>query len=253
MPFGYEDSCKLGQGRLLTDRCLVSFGREALCGDDADLAVVRRILSDLAAPAVCHTWLADHIAGAGIIHFGFEVEGGNLVHKIYLEYVRDARLALATPGGPPAPVLVHRALKWRVDTDHVRETHYRLVPDGGLTLADRLTQHDGDAGRHAAVDMARGVLCQALTRTGADDLILLDVADIDSARHSFDLQLYDAGLRLADVEAEVMRLGRDFDIPADALGAFFAGRSASVLGHIAGGQDAAGSPFATLYYGAQGL
>ncbi len=251
MPFGYEVSCKLSQGRLLTDRCLVSFGRDDLCGDGAALSVVASILSDLAAPALCQNWLAEYLAGAGVIHFGFEAEGGAFVHKAYLEYVRDARLALETPGGPQAPVLVHRALKWRVGTDQVRETHYRLVPSGGLTLEDRLAQHDGDGARKAVVGMARGVLRQALTRTGDADLILLDVADVDSARHSFDLQLYDAGLRLADVEGEVMQLGRDLDIPADALSGFFEARSASVLGHIAGGQDATGQAFATLYFGAQ--
>lgn len=251
MPFGYEDSCKLSQGRLLTDRCLVSFGRDALCGDGANLATVTRILSDLGAPSLCQTWLADHIAGAGVIHFGFEADGGGLIHKVYLEYVRDARLALETPGGPRAPVLVHRALKWRVGTDHIRETLYWLVPNGNLGLEDRLAQHDGAA--KAATGIARGILRRALARTGADDLILLDVADVESARRSFDLQLYDAELRLADIADEVMQLGRDLDIPADALAGFVAGHSASVLGHVAGGQDASGSPFATLYFGVQGL
>ncbi len=249
--FGYEESCKLCQGRLLADRCLVSFGRSDICGADGDLALVKNVLRELTAPPSCDAWLARHSTGAGVIHFGFEADGDARVHKIYLEYVRDAREALEAPGGPQAPVLVHRALKWRAGTGEMRETHYRLLPRDGLTLDERLVQQAGEGEQRLAVGMTRGILREALTRAKPDDLILLDVADIDSARHSFDLQLYDAGLRLANVEAKAIEFGKALDIPAASLTDFFEKRMALPLGHIAGGQDAEGSAFATLYYGAQ--
>ncbi len=251
LPFGYEESCKLSPARLLTERCLVSFGRDEICpAGDASSPALTQILWELGAPPRCNAWFSQYHDGAEVIHFGYEADGDTIVHKFYLEYVGAARAALAAKDHLQGPVLVHRALKWKLGTDQIRETLYRLLPDNGVSIDDRLAQQAGHA--NAACELSRSILHQALARTGAQDMILLDVADTDSPRHSFDLQLYDAGLRLADIEAPVLQYGAQVQIPADALTAFIAQRADSILGHIASGKDASGAAFATLYYGVTG-
>ena len=75
----------------------------------------------------------------------------------------------------------------------------------------------------------------------------LEVAEPPSPRLSLDLNLYDAGLTLADAAAELLALHRALDAPGGQ--ALLDAHGAEPLGHVAAGRSRAGAPFATIYFG----
>ena len=251
--FGFEPSCKLTTGQITRDRCLVSLGRGSLGRSDAaTLPAIERLAAALGLPQDGKAWLRRHHEGAGVVHFGFEAAGDEVVHKLYLEYAGAVRRAMAEQGGPKAPVLVHRALKWRVGTGHSVETHYCLEPSRGLSLDERLAAHGHETGLCPVVAAVRRVLGQAIARASEAELMLMRVADLGSPRRSFDLMVYDAGLTLGDVAEPVAMMEAAFELASGALARVLEPDMASRLGHVAAGLDRAGSPFATFYFGVSG-
>jgi hypothetical protein len=80
-------------------------------------------------------------------------------------------------------------------------------------------------------------------------ILFLEVREDDNPRHSFDLNLYKAGLRVRDLDAWISRIGAHYDLPADPFRQVYDAARPLALGHIAGGLDREGRDFLTVYYG----
>jgi hypothetical protein len=150
-------------------------------------------------------------------------------------------------------VLVHRAWKWRLSpaggyaaTDYVWR---RLEPRESMKAAiARLCEPDG--AMHPAALAVQNAL-QAAPRTMAEELMLLEVKEEGSARRSFDLNLYPADLSVRAIMPAVERLGAEFRISESEIDLALAPVSGLSLGHISGGFDRDGAPFATIYFGVE--
>ncbi|MEM9549609.1 MAG: hypothetical protein AAGA05_00455 [Pseudomonadota bacterium] len=110
-----------------------------------------------------------------------------------------------------------------------------------------MTTHIPDAQAQAA---ALALLDLARAGDPDDEAVMLQVSEVGSARHSFDISVADAGRSVGSVIGVISDLLESLGQSAARIPA--AAQSA-LLGHVAIGQDAAEQPFATLYYGARAL
>jgi hypothetical protein len=239
VPFGYEPSFRLCRGAVLANRCLISLTKADL-GDDASariLAVCRR----LAMPDGLVKATADNLGGAEFVHFAFEENEQSELYKVYLEFPALAK--------PPASQLLHLAFKWdiRQPARHV-ETRYLWHP--GLSAAQitaRLADIYG-AARGESFALASEVVENAAARPG-HEISYLEVTEEATGRRSFDLNVYDAGLRVADLEGVLARMCVHFGIDLERFGALYHDIKDQRFGHLAGGVHRQGEDFFNIYYG----
>ncbi|WP_339948561.1 hypothetical protein [uncultured Albimonas sp.] len=217
--FGAERSVKLEAGEARGGRALFSV---ALGADPrADLLAAAHAMG---APETAVAPLLPYAGAAAHLHFGAEPPA---TAKLYLEF--------AVP--PPRRAdLVFLAAKWRLDGAAPPALATYCRRDEGLEdLLDRLAP----APLHAPL--------RALAARAARGPRALEVAEPPSPRLSLDLNLYDAGLTLADAAAELLALHRALDAPGGQ--ALLDAHGAEPLGHVAAGRSRAGAPFATIYFG----
>ena len=84
-----------------------------------------------------------------------------------------------------------------------------------------------------------------------DDLMLLEVREEGTVRHSFDLNLYPAELTVRSIAPVIEQLREDLGLPAGQLAAVFDTAHDLALGHISGGSGRDGAPFVTIYFGVE--
>jgi tryptophan 7-halogenase len=241
-PYGFERSIKLAPGELRADRYVASVHAGAFGNDLARALTACGGLMGMPDDLLARVPSAAH--GCDVVHVGHERTARGPIAKIYFEYARAAHAAMACPDG--AGTLVHRVFKWRVGAgDHAvslyRWPGWRDVPQ----LVDSASALLPDPDARAVVRRA----LSAAQERGADAPPSLDVVDEGSARRSFDMMLYGAGLRVADVLPEVQQLCRSWHLRS--AGPYLEdGICDQVLGHLSGGLSADGLPFLTVYFGA---
>ncbi|AWB21743.1 tryptophan halogenase [Methylobacterium currus] len=251
-PFGCERSIKAAGGRLQADRFLLSLHRTAL-GLDPGRAV-GRIAAELGLAAPARAEAAAAIAGADILHLGFEDGPGGPLYKLYVEWSAEAdRRWRAGPEPGERPVLVHRAYKWSPlrAADPVVTLYHWPCLRGPDEIALRLEQVADATGGAFALGLAREIL--AIVRARGSGLPhYLEASEEPGPRLSYDLNLYATGLTVAAVEEVMGRAFAALGVPAAEAGAALAARRGETLGHVAAGLGRDGAPFVTLYSGVRG-
>ena len=240
---GRERSFRMSRGSLLADRFLMSVSRSSLGVNGAErIASVCRQLGMAGEPAGAVEAMAGE---ARFVHWGFERNAEGWLYKVYLEPpVAELR--------PAEPVVLHRAHKW----DPLRPgrcvlTKYVWHP--GLTadeIIGRIAGVYGEGGH--SFDIAAAILRLAAGRMSG--LVrYMEVSEEGNARRSFDLNLYDAELRLADLLPFLARMCAHFAIRPEDFYAFCGPIQDKPFGHLAGGVHREGQDFFTVYYGAEAL
>lgn len=247
-PRNQERSFRIAPGTLMANRFLVSLNPEDIPGDAP--ARVLQACSQLGMPAAAGAEAARQFARAACIHFGFEDNGGKLISKLYLEF-------------PPQPVprgheggagsLLYLAFKW--------------VPGDADAVVSRYTAHPGLAAgeierriealypsesARPSFEIARSVLHLAAARVPAGRLHYLEVGEDGNPRRSWDLNCYDAGLHLRDVQQALFAMRDRFGIRPGQFQALYDQVRASRFGHLSGGMHRDGVDFFTVYYGVSG-
>lgn len=246
-PYGFEQSCKLAPGLINPDRFLLSLHRNAL-GGDAERRILD-ILAPVGTPDGLATALREALPGADIVHFGYEGGGEQTVCKLYVEYARRFREEVEAGVSREKPFLVHRAWKWLLSpARRLRATQYMWFPPEPGSLTARLARMTGES--HPGVQLLAGVLP---TRSiDPESILVLDVTEQGSARHSFDVNLHATDLTLRDLLPSLREVGDAFGLPQSDIARLLEPRAALRVGHISGGYAADGAPFVTVYYGVQG-
>jgi hypothetical protein len=166
------------------------------------------------------------------------------VYKVYLE-------CGLRPTGPEESFVLHTAFKW----DAARSVpgvvaRYVLYPNLSFDgIRGRLAAIYGDS--RESLDVAKSVVDLAESWARPDDVRYLDVTEDGNPRRSFDLNVYDAGLRVRDLAPQFIRLRQRFEIPPDRFAEFFDRVQDQRLGHVAGGVHRGGEDFFTVYYGVE--
>lgn len=248
VPYRHERSFRLAHDTLRANRVLLSVPRDRLGAEPA--GPVLSICAQLGMPQSLQADVRQRIADARCVHFGFEADTDRSIYKVYFER-RDAD-AEAARGARGTPVLLHLAHKWDA-ADPARHvvTRYHWHP---FLAAEEIHARLGNMYQGAPsrpLEAAVAVLDLARTRAAVEDLQYLEVSEDGNERLSFDLNVYDAGLELKDIQSPLSQLRECFAIRPGQFQALYDQIRARRLGHIAGGVHRDGKPFVTVYYGVE--
>ncbi len=246
---GFEKSVKIVRGALFDDRCLLSVHHSAL--GDAPASRLDAIARELGMPPELTETLPAALLAADIVHFGFEGGLKSETYKIYLEYASRTREAMQA--AVPFPTLVHLAYKWNPrDRDARSIARYTWLPCSSLgEIGTKIDAVASPSAAPVALRLALGLLDKVGTSTPADRLFLMEVEEDGNPRRSFDLNVYNARLRVGDIAGLLAEAIRDFDALARGGGSIFDQQAGSALGHISAGVGRDGEEFATIYYGVE--
>lgn len=243
----YERSFKLEPGRLITQRYMLGV-RTASTSEAVLIAAARAV----GMPQAALDAFAQSLGAASTVLFGFE--GVNLprssgdapVFKVYAEY--RARLVDRLPGD--APVELFRGFKWQPDEPHAWiETRYGCRP--GLTV-EEVRARGAQLLATPALEPVRAAVNAVLERSLAIDPGFqpqwLELGESGQPIRAFDLNLYEAGLRVADIARPLSALARRFAILPDDLERLLAIAGPGLLGHVSAGESRRGAGFLTVYF-----
>jgi hypothetical protein len=248
--FGFEKSFKMSAGGLAGER--VIFGLRAR---ELDPAALQEACRSLGMPAGLMPQMAEGLGEANTIGFGFEGDAEGGVYKLYLEFWDRLRQRLAADPRNVAPALLFLGLKWPASGAGpfavARYTCHPLLSVRGI-LARLQALYDArrDAPSFAA---ARAILELAARRIGSDSFVYVEAAEEGNPRASFDLNLYKARLRLADLRPILDSLGRAYALDPARLEEIVQDNAERPFGHLSGGLGRRGEDFLTAYYEIEGL
>jgi hypothetical protein len=249
-PRNHERSFRIAPGALMANRILLTLDPRDIPGDAR--ARVLDVCDRLAMPAAARAEAGELFAQAACIHFGFEEGAGRMLSKLYLEFAPEAHVQRrAREQGEP--VLLHHAFKWQPGEDQAVVSRYLLYP--GLdadAIGRRLAAIYDAASAAASLDIATSVLQLAAARVPGGALQYLEVTEPGNARRSFDLNCYDAGLQLKDVQPALFAMRDRFDVRPGQFQALYDQVRDSRFGHLAGGVHRDGADFFNIYYGVSG-
>ena len=250
VPHQYERSFRICRRALLANRFLLTLDVDNIAGDRRER--VLEICDRLRMPTAAREAAAANFAMAKCIHFGFEADDDSIIGKLYLERaVPGEEAAQARADG--SPVLLHLAFKWDLVSETAVTARYWWRPGlGAAEIAERLAYVYRD-GPPASLAIAQAALALTEGRAAAEQLQYLEVEEAENARRSFDLNLYNAKLQVADLLPLLHRMREHFGVRPGQVQALYDQIKTKALGHLAGGVHRNGEDFFNVYYGVVGL
>lgn len=248
VPYRHERSFRMKAGSLHANRFLLSVDLPRIRHDAA--AVLSNCAEALEMPAPFAAEARACAPRACSLHLGFEGDEQRLFYKLYLEFPPAEREAFGDAR------LLHRAFKWDAaprgeGPARQVETHYLLFPETGVeAMEERIASLYGP-GAEASLEVVREILALAFSRGRPSQY--LEVLEPGSPRRSFDLNLYDLGLAMKELQPWLARLRRRYEIAPSRFQAFYDQIQPRTLGHVAGGVHREGEDFFTFYFGAEVL
>jgi len=185
------------------------------------------------------------------IGWAFEKAEDAIVYKVYLEFwekwKRDVK---DTPKGCD-PFVVLLGFKW-VAADRAKRSLARYTLHPLLTyegMLERLsTAYDND--RHRALfEIVKDLLRFASSKVAHDEIRYLEVAEENTPRKSFDINVYNAKLLLKQIYPLLQKIYQHYSIPAGDFHALYNQFRTKAMGHLSGGIGRDGKDFLTVYYG----
>jgi hypothetical protein len=242
--YGREDSFKLYHGGLLEDRVLLG----ARAGDLGDEAFVD-IAAELGMPPGYRGLLLEHFADADMVLFGLEDREDGGVFKVYLEFWdRLKRRVLAT--GSAEPALLNLGVKWDSASGAHCRADYVCVPLLSVSgILGRLQCLYAGQRPRPSYELSECLIRQAAARSDPRaSFVYLEVSEGGSTRKSFDVNLYKAGLTVADARPLLSRLAEQYEIDGVRIDRLLERVGERPLGHLSGGLDRHGRDYTTIYY-----
>jgi hypothetical protein len=246
-----ERSFKMLPGRLLTNRYLWGFKRDSLT--EASARRLPDVCAALRMPDQLVTMFREHIGDANIVFFGLEDDDGATRAKAYLEFGDRLARQMATRPDARDPLLIYLGFKWEMDGAR-RASLARYTCHPGLSARDmveRMREAFYGSASSGSFDIARAMVEQGAARVGEQRFLYFETTEDDNPRHSFDINLYNARLRLEEIYPLLLRACQHFAISSEAFHRAYATVRAAQFGHVTGGIDRHGHDFLSLYFGAQ--
>lgn len=250
VPHQYERSLRMAEGALQANRFLVTVNASDIPGEAA--AQTLAVCDHFQIPSRLRAAALENFAMAKCVHFGFEGNPDSIVCKLYLERGISGQEADRARSAKQ-PILMHLAFKWDLLRDAGVTSRYMWYPFlTAREVEDRLAHvyRDGPAASQA---IARSLLRQAIERAPAERLEYLEVEEPETARRSFDLNVYNAKLQVRDIHNLMQQMREQYGIRPGQFQALYDQIKGMALGHLAGGVHRNGKDFFNLYYGAVGL
>jgi len=248
---GLERSFKFFQKTLLWGRLLLGFQRKSISQEPHEniLNICKRI--DM--PVDFLETFQQSLADSNIVLFGFERNEKNCIYKAYLEFADRITQAIKENPESPEPVIIHRAFKWDA-SDNSRKTTATYTCFPLLTAHEMLerlvTFYSGDQG--GPFSLVKSVLRIAATRTDPKSFLYFEASEPNNPRSSFDINMYQADLRLGELYPLLLQICWHYGIPYDEFNAHYEPAKTQKFGHLTGGVDREGRDFLTVYFGEKG-
>lgn len=250
LPAQYERSFKIEPGLLITQRFMLGVRTEWAAGER--LIEAARLLG---MPASVRPAFAQALSDASTVLFGFEGsepdEGAGVSHtsaifKVYTEH--RSRLANRSANDPP--VELFRGFKWQADRpDHCAQTVYWCRP--GFATEAIHTQ----VGEHLAAPAlapVRELVATVIERAGRARPGFtpqwIELGEVGQPVRAFDLNLYDAGLRVAALAVPLTGLADSYRVNGAMLSRLLSVAGSGLLGHVSAGMSRRGDGFLTVYF-----
>ena len=251
VPYQYERSFRLSREGLLANRFLLTVNKRDIACDP--LGRVMEICRRLDMPQRLQTAAEQNFDTARCLHFGFEGGGGSMICKLYLETAIAPDEAVRARARSE-PLLQHLAFKWDILKHADVVTRYLWHPMlSAEGIAQRLSHVYRDRGNGISLEIAKAVLELAASRTSAERLQYLEVQEDENARKSFDLNLYNAGMQVKDLQRVLYRMREHYSVRPGQFQALYDQIKTKALGHLAGGVHRNGRDFFNVYYGVAGF
>ena len=248
---GFEHSFKFLNRILLCDRFLFGVKRPTRGAghDNAIMDVCRQI--DM--PVEFQERFQSELQEAKFVLFGFEKNERNRVYKAYLEFT--GRLAEAVKQDPrPENALIYTGFKWDV-SDHSRKVlaEYFAYPlFRAEEMAARVSKSFYGGTRNDPYPIVDDILDLAGSRSRPGELLYFEATEAGNPRKSFDINLYLANLRMAEIYPLLVRMARHYSIDLGGFDERYEGVKDQKFGHLSGGTDREGRDFLTVYFSQKG-
>lgn len=243
--FGVEKSFKMGPGQLLSERFLVGLQPPVWPKLNLDQLLLR-----LGMPKRTCSLLMSELGRANFLGVAFEEGVERRLFKAYVEFPVPTRRLPGTVPGTVATHTIYHGYKWDPDRgEDAALTRYSWSP--GLTADEinvSLSRHLEALSRPEIRAVPTALLSRSAKRADATKFQYLEAREDGKSRVSFDLNLYAAEMRMAEVTDIVQSAGNALAIDPDLLDPFLGRISDRILGHVSAGIDRDGSDFVTLYY-----
>lgn len=246
VPYGYEQSLRICQQGVLTNRFLLSISKTSL-GDNA-YGRLLDLCSNLAMPDEFLALSKQHLDLTRFIHFGFEENHSQCLYKLYLE------LEHIENNNNCDRVLLHLSFKWNsLQQAEKVITKYYHYP--GLAVQDihhKLLHIYNDNTHSEALAISNSILEIAAQYSGDNGINYLEVIEENNPRISYDINIYPAKLRVRDIQQILVRMFRYYDISENLFLSLYTQIRDKFLGHIAAGIHRDAQNFFNIYYGLEG-
>jgi tryptophan 7-halogenase len=244
--FFHERSFRLYKGVIAPNRYLLTIRKDDV--GENPRGTIRELWRRLGMPDEFALFANRYLATAQFLHFGYEGAESSCLYKVYLEMGVDPATAAAS-----APILLHLAFKWD-PAESTRATLSRYYWYPGSTVDDmvgRLSKIYPHIDQEEPLAIARGILLASERRRIHGSLRYLEVTEDNNQRKSFDINLYDAKIKMEDCSVFFTRMCQHFAIPNERFQALFEHVGSKAIGHLAGGTHRAGEDFFNVYYGVE--
>jgi hypothetical protein len=244
----FERSFKVKEMALLQNRFLLGFEKDAVGANPNEK--ILQVCEKIGMPPDLMVPFMKNLPEASIAGFGFGENETTCIAKVYLEFGIRYYRAMEEKPDHPDPYLSHVGYKWDVsDSAKTVVTKYTCYP--AFTVSDMLENISSGAYRDKAespFDMVQEIVEMAEKRVKKEKFLFLGVGEEKNPRNSFDINIYSANLKVADIFAHLSDIFRFYGLPdkpfelADSI-------KTQTVGHLAGGIGRDGKSFLTLYCG----
>jgi hypothetical protein len=215
---------------------------------------IRDICKRISMPEDFRETFQDALPGANVILFGFERNESNHIYKAYLEFTDRIDQAIKQNSDNPGGVVIHSGFKWDA-SDNSRKTMttytcFPLLPMQQMLV--RLSSNFYGGRTNGVFPLVQSVLGIAATRTDPRSFLYFEASEENNERSSFDINLYAAGLRLAELYPLLLQICWHYAIPYREFNKVYEPVKTQKFGHLTGGRDREERDFLTVYFGEKG-
>jgi tryptophan halogenase len=248
VPFGFERSVKIMEKTLLPERFLIGVESKGMSPEQQEnvLDICRHI--DMPEDYLEH--FREELPQADVVLFGFEKNEKQRFYKVYLEYTERIRDAFDEKAAIPHPVLINTGFKWDVSNNARKVlTYYNCFPT--LVLKEMAARaagvFHGPPGT-SPYRIVEDILDLAANRAGPSDFLYIEATEDENPRQSFDINVYQSGLRIAELYPRLLDIIKYFEVSSESFYRTYEVAKTMFLGHVAGGVDREGRDFLTIYF-----
>lgn len=150
----------------------------------------------------------------------------------------------------PKPFALYKGYKWNASNNTQNTlTRYTLYPEISLEkILPRIEDIYQNHPNTQASTIAQQIIRTASAKTNNSLFKYLEVTEENNPRKSFDINLYDAGIKIQDIHHELKLIQEYYGINKSKFDKFYQSIRNQEFSHLSSGIDKSNHDFMTFYY-----